>query len=160
MKDHGKIPALFRRPGGALLYSFRTAVKPPQYARRLLFPAIRHDHGTKDRAKPSVEPILNGQSEIAAAKAAVAECAVVHGDLVQAPAPGSGEKACPAVPVKYKRTEIQSHEIRVNHPRISSLVSRWVCLARCCAGISMGIVGGGDGEVHRCGRGEVGQLSL
>jgi hypothetical protein len=77
--------------------------------------------------------------------------------------PGSSEeKACPAMPVKYKRKKDYSNEIRLNDPSISArtVVSWWVCLTQLWAGISMGIAGGRDGEVYHCGRGEVGQLGL
>jgi hypothetical protein len=55
---------------------------------------------------------------------------------------------------------ILSNEIPLNHPGISCVFSRRVCFIQLCAGISMGIAGGGDGKVHDCGRGEVGQLGL
>jgi len=74
----------------------------------------------------------------------------------------SEEKACPAMPVKYKRKKPYINEVRIKHPSMSAriVVCRWVCLTQLCAGISMGIAWGGDGEVHYCGRGEVGQLGL
>jgi hypothetical protein len=75
---------------------------------------------------------------------------------------GSKEKACPAMPAKYKRKKAYSNEIRINHPSRSArtLVPRWICLTHRWPGISMGIARGADGKVHDCGRGEVGQLGL
>ena len=61
-----------------------------------------------------------------------------------------GEKVCPAVPVKYKRTESKGMKFASIIPASPSLVSRWVCLTRHWAGISLGIAGGGDGEVYHC----------
>ena len=74
----------------------------------------------------------------------------------------SEEKACPAMPVKYKRKKAYRNESRINYPSMfaRTVVSRWVCLTWRWAGISMGIAGGGGGEVHHCGRGEVGELGL
>jgi hypothetical protein len=66
------------------------------------------------------------------------------------------------MPVKYKRKKDYSNEIRINYPSMSAraILSRRVCLTQRWAGISMGIPGGGDGEVDHRGRGEVGQLGL
>src|SRR5690348_15023631 len=39
------------------------------------------------------------------------------------------------------------NEIPLNHPGISCVVCRRVCFTKLCAGISMGIAGGGDTEL-------------